>query len=152
MIRLLGVDSRILSAIVNIVNYTKIGWEILGINLTKPKIVIEQTVAPSKQITKVQIDAFDLIVKVLSSIDWKKLRSQFAHKTMSSEQLKLARSDYVTRMLEIADKLDGQGAHKYAQNEQLHLLLELMHSVLINDLPKSLDHIKKLSRELKYDP
>ena len=116
MIRLLGVDSRILTAIVNIVNYTKVGWEILGINLTKPTITIDQVVPQSKVITKVQLDAFDLLVKMLSTIDWLKLHTQFAHKTMSSEQLKLSKSDYVTRMLEIADKLDGQGAYKYVQN------------------------------------
>ncbi len=39
--RLLGIDSRILTAIVSIVNYQRIGWEILGFNLSKPKVVIE---------------------------------------------------------------------------------------------------------------
>lgn len=53
MIRLLGVDGRILSAIVNIVSYTKIGWEILGINLSKPTIVIEQVIPPSKTVSKI---------------------------------------------------------------------------------------------------
>lgn len=51
MIRLLGIDSRILTAIVNIVNYTKIGWEILGINLTKPTITVDQVDSQSNRVT-----------------------------------------------------------------------------------------------------
>lgn len=65
MIRSLGVDSRILTAILNIVNYKKIGWEILGINLTKPHIAIEEYDATSKQFKKVEVEAFDLISKVI---------------------------------------------------------------------------------------
>lgn len=89
---------------------------------------------------------------MLSTIDWKKLQSQFTHKTMSTEQLKLAKSDFITRVLEIADKLHGQGLFNYSKNGKLHLLLELMHAVLVNDLQKSLDLIKELAPELRFDP
>ncbi len=99
-----------------------------------------------------QIDAFELINKVLGTVDWKKLHNQYHHKTLSTEQLKLAKGDYTVRMLEIADMLDGQGTMKHAKNKRLGLLLDLMHDVLLSDLPKTIERVKQIAPELKFDP
>lgn len=89
-----------------------------------------------------------MLNKMLDIIDWKKLQSR----KVSANQLKLAHKDYSTFLLEIADMLHGQGTLKYAKNYKLQLLLKLLHSVLIKDVPKTLDLLKNLSTQLDYDP
>ena len=134
LIRNLGVDSRMLSAIVNIASFNKLGWEILGINLTKEFVPFEKDNQALLSKSDTKINPFRLLALILEMIDWKKLKAQFTKKTVSSEQLKLTKSDYLTRLLEIGIKLDGEEHFKYSQDSEVHSLLKLMHSVLVNDI------------------
>ena len=52
----------------------------------------------------------------------------------------------------MAQKLERQGPFNDQKKMKLRLLFELMHSVLVHDLAKSLDVIKNLASELKYSP
>ena len=51
------------------------------------------------KLKSVEIDAYLMTSKMIKLIDWRKLKYQQESKSLSSEQLKLAKDDYLVKIL-----------------------------------------------------